>query len=160
MPEQAVAAWFGPKGFASVVYGLLILEAGVEGADEMFHVVALVIFASILAHSSTDVPIAQAFARADSRRAAAGTGRPVDAGGHEQSGGSARDESTVFGQQSDCAADTSEPCGLGSRPAAGLLTWGEALAAHLGRTKIACRVTTLPKGRCERPSRPVLLMAP
>jgi len=67
MPEQAVAAWFGPKGFASVVYGLLILEAGVPRADEMFHLIALVIFASILAHSSTDVPIAHAFARADAR---------------------------------------------------------------------------------------------
>jgi len=67
-PQQAVAAWFGPKGFASVVYGLLILEAGVPLADEMFHLVALVIFASILAHSSTDVPIAHAFARAEERR--------------------------------------------------------------------------------------------
>ena len=26
--ERAVAAWFGPKGFASVVYGLLVLEQG------------------------------------------------------------------------------------------------------------------------------------
>ena len=67
-PEQAVAAWFGPKGFASVVYGLLILEAGVSRADDMFHLVALVIFASILAHSSTDVPIAHAFARAEARK--------------------------------------------------------------------------------------------
>lgn len=66
--EQAVAAWFGPKGFASVVYGLLILEADAPLADEMFHLVALVIFASILAHSSTDVPIAHAFARADANR--------------------------------------------------------------------------------------------
>jgi NhaP-type Na+/H+ or K+/H+ antiporter len=68
MPQRAVAAWFGPKGFASVVYGLLILEAGVPRADEMFHLVALVIFASILAHSSTDVPIAHAFGRAEARR--------------------------------------------------------------------------------------------
>lgn len=68
LTEQAVAAWFGPKGFASVVYGLLILEAEVPRADEMFHLVALVIFASILAHSSTDVPIAHAFARAEQRR--------------------------------------------------------------------------------------------
>jgi sodium/hydrogen antiporter len=66
--EQAVAAWFGPKGFASVVYGLLILEADVPGGDAMFHLIALVIFASILAHSSTDVPIAHAFARAQMRR--------------------------------------------------------------------------------------------
>jgi NhaP-type Na+/H+ or K+/H+ antiporter len=67
LPERAAAAWFGPKGFASVVYGLLILDAGVPGADAMFHLVALVIVASILAHSSTDVPIAHAFARSQQR---------------------------------------------------------------------------------------------
>ncbi len=66
--QRVVAAWFGPKGFASVVYGLLILEADVPRADRMFHLVALVIVASILAHSSSDVPIAHAFARADERR--------------------------------------------------------------------------------------------
>ncbi len=74
LPQRAVAAWFGPKGFASVVYGLLILEADVPRADEMFHLIALVIVASILAHSSTDVPIAHAFSRAERRRAA--DGRP------------------------------------------------------------------------------------
>ena len=77
--EQAVAAWFGPKGFASVVYGLLILEAGVARGDEMFHLVALVIFASILAHSSTDVPIAHAFARSDRQRQQARTEQPAAA---------------------------------------------------------------------------------
>ncbi len=61
--QQAAAAWFGPKGFASVVYGLLVLEGGGQRADEMFHLIALVIVASILTHSSTDVPIAHAFAR-------------------------------------------------------------------------------------------------
>ena len=67
--EQAVAAWFGPKGFASVVYGLIVLDAGLSRSDELFHLIALVIFASILAHSSTDVPIAHAFGRAQARRA-------------------------------------------------------------------------------------------
>ncbi|MDP8977708.1 MAG: cation:proton antiporter [Actinomycetota bacterium] len=59
--ELAVAAWFGPKGFASVVYGLLILQAGIPGADELFHLVAAVTALSMLAHSSTDVPIAKRF---------------------------------------------------------------------------------------------------
>jgi NhaP-type Na+/H+ or K+/H+ antiporter len=77
-PERAAAAWFGPKGFASVVYGLLILDAGVSGADEMFHLVALVIVASILAHSSTDVPIAHAFARAEERHVRDRPGTPAD----------------------------------------------------------------------------------
>jgi NhaP-type Na+/H+ or K+/H+ antiporter len=53
--------WFGPKGFASVVYGLLVLESGIELSDEVFHLVALVIVLSILAHSSTDVIVARQF---------------------------------------------------------------------------------------------------
>ncbi|MEO6205022.1 MAG: hypothetical protein ABIO67_06540, partial [Mycobacteriales bacterium] len=61
--EQAVVAWFGPKGFASVVYGLLVLDSGAALSDKMFHLIALVIFASILAYSSTDVPIANFFDR-------------------------------------------------------------------------------------------------
>jgi NhaP-type Na+/H+ or K+/H+ antiporter len=59
--EWAAAAWFGPKGFASVVYGLLVLESGVVGGDEMFHLIALVVVASILAHSSSDVIVARQF---------------------------------------------------------------------------------------------------
>jgi NhaP-type Na+/H+ or K+/H+ antiporter len=59
--EQAAAMWFGPKGFASVVYGLLVLESGIGAADEVFHLVALTIVISILAHSSTDVVVARAF---------------------------------------------------------------------------------------------------
>ncbi len=55
--------WFGPKGFASVVYGILVLESGIEHSDELFHLVALVIVLSILAHSSTDVVVARQFNR-------------------------------------------------------------------------------------------------
>ncbi|MBM0230398.1 cation:proton antiporter [Micromonospora sp. STR1_7] len=59
--EQAAAMWFGPKGFASVVYGLLVLESGIAAGDEVFHLVALTIVISILLHSSTDVVVARAF---------------------------------------------------------------------------------------------------
>jgi sodium/hydrogen antiporter len=59
--EYAAAAWFGPKGFASVVYGVLILQSGIPRADELFHLVALPVAISILAHSSTDVLIARQF---------------------------------------------------------------------------------------------------
>lgn len=61
--EQAAVMWFGPKGFASVVYGLIVLESGIALADEVYHLVALVIVLSILAHSSTDVVVAKQFAR-------------------------------------------------------------------------------------------------
>ncbi|MFJ8079265.1 cation:proton antiporter [Streptomyces sp. NPDC096205] len=59
--EKLVAAWFGPKGFASVVYGLLVLQSGIPQAEEAFTLVAVCIAFSIIAHSSTDVPIARAF---------------------------------------------------------------------------------------------------
>jgi anti-anti-sigma factor len=61
MREQAAAMWFGPKGFASVVYGLLVLESGIAMADKIFHLVVLTIVLSILLHTSTDVVIARAF---------------------------------------------------------------------------------------------------
>ena len=63
--EWAAAAWFGPKGFASVVFGLLIYNEGVGGsiardrADGMFHLIALCVVGSIVAHSSTDVVVAR-----------------------------------------------------------------------------------------------------
>lgn len=67
--ERAVAAWFGPKGFASVVFGLLILKDSVAGqmeikrADHLFHIVAICVVGSIIAHSSTDVMIARRFSK-------------------------------------------------------------------------------------------------
>lgn len=63
--EWAAAAWFGPKGFASVVYGLLVARSGIAAADEMFHLIALVVAGSILLHSSSDVVIAKSFVDLD-----------------------------------------------------------------------------------------------
>ncbi|GAA4424729.1 cation:proton antiporter [Georgenia halophila] len=59
--EQLAAMWFGPKGFASVVYGLIVLESGIPAADQLYHLIALVIVLSIIAHSSTDVVLARQF---------------------------------------------------------------------------------------------------
>lgn len=58
--ERSVAAWFGPKGFASVVYGLLAVQAGIPSGDHVFDLVAITIAVSIVLHSSTDVPVAKA----------------------------------------------------------------------------------------------------
>ncbi|CAM4421863.1 potassium/proton antiporter [Mycobacterium basiliense] len=58
--ERLTAAWFGPKGFASVVYGLLALQSGIANRELVFDVVAVTIALSIVLHSSTDVPIAKA----------------------------------------------------------------------------------------------------
>ncbi|MFF8394597.1 cation:proton antiporter [Streptomyces sp. NPDC016172] len=59
--EKLTAAWFGPKGFASVVYGLLVLQSGIPQAEEAYTLIAVCIAFSIIAHSSTDVPIARMF---------------------------------------------------------------------------------------------------
>lgn len=58
--ERSAAAWFGPKGFASVVYGLLAVQAGIPSGDHVFDLVAITIALSIVLHSSTDVPVAKA----------------------------------------------------------------------------------------------------
>jgi NhaP-type Na+/H+ or K+/H+ antiporter len=59
--EWVAAAWFGPKGFASVFFALLIRRANVDPNHELTHLIALVITASIILHSSTDVPVARWF---------------------------------------------------------------------------------------------------
>jgi len=56
--ERLTAAWFGPKGFASVVYGLLVLQAGLPNGELLFDLIAVTIAMSIILHSSTDVPVA------------------------------------------------------------------------------------------------------
>ncbi len=97
--ERLTAAWFGPKGFASVVYGLTVLQAGIPRGDEAFTLIAVCIAFSIIAHSSTDVPIARMFdvedlvgipdepepARADGGAADrnAADGNAVDGGGSD-----------------------------------------------------------------------------
>ena len=59
--EQGAAMWFGPKGFASVVYGLLVLSSGVGDAEFIFHLVAATVALSIVLHSSSDVVVGRAF---------------------------------------------------------------------------------------------------
>lgn len=56
--ETWLAGWFGPKGFASVVYGILIFHAGLNHAA---HLIALAVTASILVYSSTDVLLGKWF---------------------------------------------------------------------------------------------------
>lgn len=59
--EQLAAMWFGPKGFASVVYGLLVIASGIPAAGNIFTLVALTIVLSIVLHSSTDIVVARGF---------------------------------------------------------------------------------------------------
>lgn len=56
--EVLLAGWFGPKGFASVVYGLLIWQAGLK---HLAHLVGVAVAASIVVYSSTDILVGRWF---------------------------------------------------------------------------------------------------
>ena len=60
-PEWVTAAWFGPRGFATVFFSLLILQSGVPDRARIYHLLFVVVAASIVAHSSTDVLVARWF---------------------------------------------------------------------------------------------------
>jgi len=53
-PQKAFIAWFGPKGVASMLFAILVLDAGVTNDLLVFDIAAFVILASILAHGLTD----------------------------------------------------------------------------------------------------------
>jgi NhaP-type Na+/H+ or K+/H+ antiporter len=52
--QKSFIAWFGPKGVASMLFALLVLEAPVAEGSLVFDIAAFVILSSILAHGLTD----------------------------------------------------------------------------------------------------------
>ena len=56
--------WFGPRGLASILFGLLVVEeSGVAGADTIFLVMGWTVLLSVLAHGVTAAPLARRYAR-------------------------------------------------------------------------------------------------
>ena len=53
-PHRAFIAWFGPKGVASMLFALFVLNSAVGERELIFEVAAFVILASILAHGLSD----------------------------------------------------------------------------------------------------------
>jgi NhaP-type Na+/H+ or K+/H+ antiporter len=66
---KAFMGWFGPKGVATMTFSLLVLSSGVPGAQRIFDICALAVFASILLHGLTDHPGAEWIARREARPA-------------------------------------------------------------------------------------------
>lgn len=52
--HKVFIAWFGPKGVASMLFALLVLNSGAPDRTLVFDVASFVILASILAHGLTD----------------------------------------------------------------------------------------------------------
>lgn len=61
--ERLAAAWFGPRGFASVLFALWIFHSGIEDAGRLCALVAVVSALSMLAHTGTDTYVARWFGR-------------------------------------------------------------------------------------------------
>jgi sodium/hydrogen antiporter len=57
--------WFGPRGLASVVLGLIVVEEAPQVADKAFMtpVFVVVVLLSVIAHGVTAAPLSEAFAR-------------------------------------------------------------------------------------------------
>src|SRR4051794_36433670 len=70
-PQKAFIAWFGPKGVASMLFALLVLDSDVPHGSTIFQVAAFMIIASIVVHGLTDT----VGARWVGRQMGAGEGR-------------------------------------------------------------------------------------
>ncbi|MFD3808955.1 cation:proton antiporter [Streptomyces sp. NPDC058619] len=79
----AYIGWFGPRGLASVVLALLVVEEHVPGVELLGRVVAITVGLSVLLHGVSAVPLAERYGRWHEKAAAASPdlreGTPVPA---------------------------------------------------------------------------------
>jgi NhaP-type Na+/H+ or K+/H+ antiporter len=57
--------WFGPRGLASIVFAVIVLDSGLPGAEMMSVVVVTTVFFSLVAHGITAKPLAKWIAAND-----------------------------------------------------------------------------------------------
>ncbi|MFC5909192.1 cation:proton antiporter [Streptacidiphilus monticola] len=69
-PSLAYIGWFGPRGLASVVFGLLVAEEHIHGVDLISRVVAATIGLSVLLHGASAAMLAARYGRWYRRAAA------------------------------------------------------------------------------------------
>ena len=119
VPTVAYVGWFGPRGLASIVLGLLVVEAGPPHVGLIGDAVALTVGLSVLLHGASSVPFAARYGRwyaavirrrpgireaaEDGAGPPPGVRRPAPAGGsvdgsiqREDAPAMAKDEDTLF----------------------------------------------------------------
>lgn len=63
--EKLLLGWFGPRGLASILFALLVMDAyAIPGLDELVACVVLTVMLSIVVHGASAFPIVRAFAKA------------------------------------------------------------------------------------------------
>lgn len=73
--SRLFVGWFGPRGLASIVFGLLLLEEaelGAEAGEQLFAVISITVAASIVLHGASAAPGADAYAAWSQRAIASG----------------------------------------------------------------------------------------
>ncbi|HET9168238.1 MAG TPA: cation:proton antiporter [Actinospica sp.] len=73
-PTVAYVAWFGPRGLASIVLGLLTAEERIQGAELIGQVIAVTVGLSIVLHGASAVLLSDRYARWYERAATATPG--------------------------------------------------------------------------------------
>lgn len=61
--------WFGPRGLASIVFAIIVLQEGVPGAELIALVVACTVVMSLILHGVTAKPLSQRIAESERRGA-------------------------------------------------------------------------------------------
>lgn len=62
-PARLVIAWFGPRGLASLLLALLVVQGGVPGGEVVVHAVGWVVVVSVFVHGITTTPVAAWYGR-------------------------------------------------------------------------------------------------
>ena len=55
--------WFGPRGIASIIYGLLLLEPSFAQSETLFHIVILTVLLSVFLHGLSAAPLAKLYGK-------------------------------------------------------------------------------------------------
>ena len=55
--DRLFLGWFGPRGLASVVFAVIVLDSGLPGAQFISLIVVLTVFFSLVAHGFTAKPL-------------------------------------------------------------------------------------------------------
>ena len=61
--DKLFMGWFGPRGLASIVFAIIVLDAYLPGSETLTATVAWTVILSIVAHGLTSSPLANAFAQ-------------------------------------------------------------------------------------------------
>jgi NhaP-type Na+/H+ or K+/H+ antiporter len=62
-PTVAFIGWFGPRGLASVVFALLVVERGVPEEQTLLTTVVVTVALSVVLHGLTSAPLVRAYHR-------------------------------------------------------------------------------------------------